>query len=46
MGRLITAAQVPGEHRHVLRSVATALAKEPLIRWQAVAALRAIRGEG
>jgi hypothetical protein len=62
MAQLITAAQVPGEHRHVLRSVATALgaigpdataaipalealAAEPLIRWQAAAALRAIRGE-
>ena len=63
MAQLIAAARVPGEHRHVLRSVATALgaigpdaqeavpalealAAEPLIRWQAAAALRAIRGEG
>jgi len=63
MAQLIAAAQAPGEHRHVLRSVATALgaigpdareaipalealAAEPLIRWQAEAALRAIRGEG
>jgi hypothetical protein len=63
MAELITAAQAPGEHRHVLRSVATALgaigsdaqdalpvleelAREPLVRWQAEAALRAIRGEG
>lgn len=60
---LVAAAQVPGENRHVLRSVATALgaigpdaqaalpvlemlAEEPLIRWQAVAAIRKIRGEG
>ncbi len=62
MAQLIAAAQVRGEHRHVLRSVATALgaigpdareaipalealAAEPLIRWQAAAALRSIRGE-
>jgi len=62
MAQLIAAAQVAGEHRHVLRSVATALgaigpdardaipalealAAEPLIRWQAAAALRSIRGE-
>jgi len=60
---LVAAAQAPGEHRHVLRSVATALgaigpdaqgaipvlealAAQPLVRWQAVAALKKIRGEG
>lgn len=57
--QLLAAAQVPGEHRHVLRSVATALgaigpsatdalpvlrelARQPLVRWQAEAAIRAI----
>ena len=61
MAALMTAAQVPGEHRHVLRSVADALgaigpearqalpvlrtlAEEPLIRWQAEAAIRRIEG--
>jgi len=56
---LMTAARVPGEHRHVLRSVATALgatgadgvgalpilrtlAEQPLVRWQAEAAIRVI----
>ena len=63
MEALMTAAQVPGEHRHVLRSVATALgaigpdasevlpllrmlAEQPLVRWQAEAAIRRIQGEG
>lgn len=57
--QLIAAAQVPTEHRHVLRSVATALGTigpdakdalpalralmaQPLIRWQAQAAIKAI----
>jgi hypothetical protein len=57
--QLIAAAQAPGEHRHVLRSVATALgtigpdardalpvlrqlSAQPLVRWQAEAAIRAI----
>jgi hypothetical protein len=59
MSQLIAAAKVPGQHRHVLRSVATALgaigpdAKDalpvlrdlsnmPLVRWQAMAAIRNI----
>jgi D-arabinan exo alpha-(1,3)/(1,5)-arabinofuranosidase (non-reducing end) len=59
---LMVAAQVPGEHRHVLRSIATALgatgsdgaralpvlrtlADQPLVRWQAEAAIRVIQGE-
>ncbi|MEZ4416410.1 MAG: DUF2961 domain-containing protein [Gemmatimonadota bacterium] len=62
MDALIAAAGAPGEHRHVLRSVATALgaigpeaepalpvlrqlAAEPLIRWQAEAAIRRIQGQ-
>ncbi|MGD8328802.1 MAG: hypothetical protein PVJ49_05150, partial [Acidobacteriota bacterium] len=61
MAELMIAAQVPGEHRHVLRSIATALgaigpdaaealpllrtlAEEPLVRWQAEAAIRSIEG--
>jgi hypothetical protein len=61
MAELRIAAQVPGEHRHVLRSIATALgaigpdaaealpllrtlAEEPLVRWQAEAAIRSIEG--
>jgi hypothetical protein len=59
MAQLIAAAQVPGQHRHVLRSIANALgaigpdakaalpvlremAKQPLVRWQANAAIRSI----
>jgi hypothetical protein len=59
MTQLIAAAQVPGQHRHVLRSIANALgaigpdakaalpvlremAKQPLVRWQANAAIRSI----
>jgi len=62
MAQLIAAAQVPGQHRHVLRSIADALgaigpdakpalpvleqmAKQPLVRWQAEAAIRAISGK-
>ena len=53
---------MPNEHRHVLRSVATAigaigpdavdalpvlleLARQPLVRWQASAAIRAVEGK-
>ncbi|MDP2956053.1 MAG: DUF2961 domain-containing protein [Longimicrobiales bacterium] len=63
LSALMAAAQAEGEHRHVLRSVATALgavgpgaqealpilealAAQPLVRWQAVAAMKRIRGEG
>ena len=57
--QLIAAAQVPGQHRHVLRSIADALGavgpdakealpvlqemrKQPLVRWNVDAAIRAI----